>query len=229
MTNYSASVAELEKKVASEISKVGPVVKRRMREFRRLGREGCTHFDFRPFLDVEYDSGIFSELCFCILTANSTAKRGIEIQRRLGDDGFSQLSLERLTNELKLAGHRFPNTRSKFIVEARKFSNIMGTLTNFNNTIEARDWLARNVKGLGWKEASHFLRNTGHEDVAILDRHVLSVMEDHGMIKKCSRALTRSRYMEAEKRLEPISRKFSISPAELDLYLWHMKTEKVLK
>jgi Thermostable 8-oxoguanine DNA glycosylase len=30
----------------------------------------------------------FSELCFCILTANSSAKLGIKIQERVGVEGF---------------------------------------------------------------------------------------------------------------------------------------------
>ncbi|MEW6592225.1 MAG: N-glycosylase/DNA lyase [Candidatus Hadarchaeota archaeon] len=229
MANYSSTAAELERKVESEVQKIGTLVKRRMREFRRLGREGRTHFDFRPFLDVEYDAGIFSELCFCILTANSTAKRGIEIQSRLGDDGFLRLPLEKLTNELKLAGHRFPPTRAKFIVEARKFSNIKDVMDGFKDVFEAREWLVNNVKGLGWKEASHFLRNTGHEEVSILDRHVCSVMDEYCMIQKKWRTLTRRRYLEGERLLETVSKRLDIPPGELDLYLWYFKAGKVLK
>jgi N-glycosylase/DNA lyase len=229
MARYTASATELDRKLDSEISQVGPLVKKRMREFHRLGREGRTHFDFRPFLDVGYESGIFSELCFCILTANSTAKRGIEIQRRLGEDGFSRLSLESLTSELKLAGHRFPNARAKFIVEARKFSNIKDIVGGFNNVFEARQWLVNNVMGLGWKEASHFLRNVGHEEVSILDRHVCTIMSEYHMLQKRRKTLTRSKYLEGEKLLEPVSKRLGISPGEMDLYLWHMKTGKVLK
>jgi len=39
---------------------------------------------------------------------------------------------------------------------------------------EAREYLVDHVKGLGFKESSHFLRNIGFSDkVAIIDRHVL--------------------------------------------------------
>jgi len=35
------------------------------------------------------------------------------------------------------------------------------------------EWLVKNLTGLGYKEAGHFLRNIGSGKIAILDRHIL--------------------------------------------------------
>ena len=206
---------ELVKKVSAlRLGDVSKTVAERMREFRALRRKGNRDW--------------FSELCFCILTANSTAKLGIKIQRELGANGFSTLSREGLTWALKRAGHRFYNTRARFILEARKFSNLK-RIIKFDSTDRAREWLVKNVKGIGPKEASHFLRNVGHDDVAILDRHVLSLMREHGLIEQAPRTLGMKKYLEIEGRLKELAKKVAISLGELDLYLWYLKTGEVLK
>jgi len=195
--------------------KIGKLIARRIREFEGLGRKGNEEW--------------FSELCFCILTANSTARRGIKIQRGLGSEGFLTLPLEELGHRLKVAGHRFPNTRARFIIEARKFHDIKGIIERFTDTRQARGWLAENVSGVGYKESSHFLRNVGFTDVAILDRHVLSVLHEHGLIDGVPGSLTRGRYLEIERKLEGLARKLGLTLGELDLYLWYSKTGEVLK
>lgn len=194
---------------------VRKLVSQRVREFKELGREGSKEW--------------FLELCFCILTANSTAKLGVKIQRELGERGFLELSETELRKKLRQIGHRFPNTRAHFIVEARKFSNIKTIIKNFRDTQQAREWLQRNVKGIGWKESSHFLRNVGFNDVAILDRHVLAVLREHRLIDEVPRLLTRGRYLEIEKKLREFARGLNIPLGELDLYLWYMKTGEVMK
>jgi len=195
--------------------KVGKLIARRIREFKGLGRKGSEEW--------------FSELCFCILTANSTAGLGMKIQRELGSGGFLTLPLEELRHRLKAAGHRFPNTRACFIVEARKFHDIKGIIERFTGARQARGWLAENVKGVGYKESSHFLRNVGFSDVAILDRHVLSMLHEHGLIDGLPRSLARGRYLEIERKLEELARKLGLALGELDLYLWYSKTGEVLK
>ena len=85
------------------------------------------------------------------------------------------------------------------------------------------------MKGVGYKESSHFLRNVGFSDVAILDRHVLSVLHEHGLIDVVPRPPTRGRYLEIERKLEELAGKLGFTLGELDLYLWYLKTGEVLK
>ncbi len=170
----------------------------------------------------------FSELCFCILTANSSAKLGIKIQERLGAEGFLNFPLERLKEILKEEGHRFYRKRAEFIAGAREF-DIKRIVTSFEDRKDAREWLVKNVKGIGYKEASHFLRNIGYKNVAILDRHILRLMRKHQLIEDIPKSLTRKRYLALEEIVGRLVEPTGMSLGELDLYLWYLQTGKVLK
>jgi N-glycosylase/DNA lyase len=173
-------------------------------------------------------SELFKELCFCILCANFTAEGSIRIQNAVGD-GFLNMPEKRLAQGLRALGHRFPDARARYIVEARRLKDSLKTIiASFNNEQKLREWLIAEVKGIGPKEASHFLRNIGYTDFAILDFHIISVLVRYGLIEK-PRSLTNRRYLEIEKLLRHIARKANLNLAELDLYLWYMETGRVLK
>jgi len=193
---------------------VGKLVAKRAQEFKDMGKRG--------------NESWFSELCFCILTANSTAKLGMKIQRALGSE-FLTIPKEELRSRLRGFGHRFYNKRSEFIVSARKFSGIKDIITKFPKAQLAREWLVENVGGIGYKEASHFLRNVGFDGLAILDRHILALMREHELIEQAPRTLTRRRYLKIEEKLKVLAEKVNLPLAELDLYLWYLKTGEVLK
>ncbi|RLI78818.1 N-glycosylase [Archaeoglobales archaeon] len=196
---------------------VGSHVKRRIEEF----------LSFKDKDSKEW----FSELCFCILTANSSAEMGIKIQNTLKFDGFAKLNEKELAGKLKELGYRFYNVRARYIVEARKYVNVKEIITSFKEPWESREWLVENVRGLGYKEASHFLRNTGILDFAILDRHILRIMEKVGIVRvpKTQKNISRKTYLEIEKKFIEIAKRLEMKPGELDLYLWYLSTGKVLK
>ena len=177
---------------------------------------------------LEKNKEWFSELCFCILTANSRAKTAISIQNELGEKGFLEYSRERIRKAIIKNKHRFHNNKSKYIVEARKCRDIKSIITDFKNSEDAREWLVKNVKGIGYKEASHFLRNVGYFDLAILDRHILNLMTEQKIIKK-PKSMNKKIYLEIEKKFVKIAKELKMSPAELDFYMWYMKTGEVLK
>ena len=193
-------------------SNVSRLVKKRLNEFRALGKKGNKEW--------------FSELCFCILTANSKAHTALAIQHKLGCVGFLSLSKSQLTKTIRENKHRFHNIKAGFIVDAREFRGIKDILKKEK---DPRRWLVTNVKGIGWKESSHFLRNVGYLDYAILDRHILNLMLENKLIKERPNSLNEKNYLAIEKRLEKFARKLRMSQAELDLYMWFMKTNKVLK
>jgi len=165
--------------------------------------------------------GAFSELCFCILTANFNAQKAIAIQKAVGS-GFQTFSKSDLAKKLRQLGHRYPNARAKYIVEARKHGNL-------KNMKCSREWLVKNVKGLGMKEASHFLRNVGYFDLAIIDRHILSNLKEHNIIESEKMTLTPKKYVQLEIILKKIAEIVKMPVGEMDLYLWYRKTGAVLK
>jgi len=173
-------------------------------------------------------SGILKELCFCILTANFNAQKSIRIQEEI-NDGLITFSESQLAKELKRSGHRFPNIRAKYIVEARMYEeSISRIILSSGDEQEQRDWLVKNIKGIGYKEASHFLRNVGFTDLAIIDFHIIDLLSRLGLIQK-PKNLGKKKYLEIEKLLRNASRKLNMNLAELDLYMWYAETGKILK
>ena len=203
----------IEKVRQLEQSHINDVVNKRLSEFE----------SFKTKPEDEW----FSELCFCILTANAKQKTGAIIQNQINSEGFKTLSEETLANLIKLNKHRFHNTKAKYIVKAREFANIKSLIKEMTE-LEAREFLVQNVDGLGMKEASHFLRNTGGQNLAILDRHILSLLAEHNIINK-PKALTQITYKEIEQKFTELASMLRMSPAKLDLFLWYMKTGEVLK
>jgi N-glycosylase/DNA lyase len=171
---------------------------------------------------------IFKELCFCIMTANCGAKKCIEVQQRI-DDGFTIYSEDELKKDFKEFGYRFPNIRAKYILEARNhLFELESKLDSGIDEINLRDWIVKAIKGLGYKEASHFLRNIGYRNLAIIDFHIIDLLVRHKVIEK-PKSLTKNKYLEIETILRKLGNELDLDMGTLDLYLWYMETNEVLK
>ncbi len=181
----------------------------------------------KEFISFKNKNKIFNELCFCVLTANYSAEGGINIQNKV-NNGFICLTQEELTNEFKKNGYRFPNIRAKYICSNRDKINELNDILNTKKGNELREWIVKNIKGIGYKEASHFLRNIGYLEYAIIDFHIIDLLVKHKLIKK-PKTLTKSKYLEIEKILRKLANNLNMSLGELDLYLWYIETGKVLK
>lgn len=183
------------------------------------------------------DEQLWEELVYCIFTAGASARMGyraIEAVRPFLLTG----KREEMTVALKSAGaHRFPVERPGYIVITRDYLRqhcgmaLRRQLESFSDPIERRDWLAREkqIKGLGYKESSHFLRNIGMKGYAILDKHVMNCLADLQVVDTPKPPATRARYLETEEKLRRFARNIRIDFDELDLVLWSMKTGEVLK
>jgi N-glycosylase/DNA lyase len=179
-------------------------------------------------LKTSTNKELFKELSFCVLTANYNAKKAIVIQKEI-NNGFITLSLKELSKKLKYLGYRYPNLRAEYIVYNRKFlPDLKKVLKTFKGQ-DLRDWFAENIKGISYKEASHFLRNVGFFDYAIIDFHIVDILIKNGYLKEKPKSLNRQRYLEIEKILEGILKKVNLSQGELDFYLWYLETGTVLK
>ena len=131
-------------------------------------------------------------------------------------------TLEDIQKKLKEV-YRFHTIRAGYIFQAREnFRKI-----NLNSKTIRED-LAENIKGLGMKEASHFLRNIGFKDFAIVDFHIIDILVKNKIIDR-PKSLTKNKYLEIEQILKGLADKLKMSLAELDLYLWFLETGKVLK
>jgi len=178
----------------------------------------------------EGDERWFEELVFCLLTANYSARGALACIAALNEgDAIGEGSLEQLRACLEHR-HRFPNKRAEFIHKARAHrDDLKRTITSQPSSRAARDWLVENITGLGMKEASHFLRNVGYLDLAIIDKHILTHMEEQGIIGERPKTLTRRRYLEYEEILIRVAGMLGMSLGMMDLYLWAKKSGEVIK
>jgi N-glycosylase/DNA lyase len=193
---------------------VSGLVGQRIREFEAMGRGD--------------EKAWFRELCFCLLTANTSARMGMCTIDAIGERLLSS-DEKTLAEALKACKYRFYNRRAHFIVMARRLVPFLKKEIQGRGEKDAREWLADTVKGIGLKEASHFLRNVGYKNLAILDKHVLSVLFEHGLLEGVPKSLVKERYLGIEGLLDGICKKTGLSQAELDMYLWYMETGEVLK
>lgn len=200
MQNTTYLISQLRK------SDVGKEVNKRMVEFSLIPR------DF---------NSLFRELAFCILTAGTSAELGIKTISYLGETLFTGSEAE-IQKKLKEV-YRFHTVRAKYIYNAReKFRKI-----DINNP-RVREELIKNIKGLGMKEASHFLRNIGFNNYAIIDFHIVDFLVKNKMIEK-PKTITPKKYLEIEQVLSKLAKKTNTNLGELDLYLWYLETGKILK
>lgn len=200
------------------------IIWKRIKEFETLGSRGEVVFDFSPFLELKIKATIQSELAFCLSTANSSAVAGLKFQKALEEEQLDAMTAEQLQKLLKNSGVRFHNRKATYVQEAiRYFDSIQDALEGSN----PRDYLVRNVKGLGYKEASHFLRNIGRRDVAIVDRHIIKCLVEEEHVENSD--MNPRKYTECEKILKSMAAERNDCIASLDLKLWYGKTGKILK
>lgn len=197
-------------------------IRARLGEFESIGKRGS-------------DGVWWEEMVFCFFTGGCSARMGMRsldaVRPIIMSGGHDEL-----TNAL-LGVHRYPNARSRYIVASRTFllehcgMKLRKKLNSFEGSYERRDWLVKEkgIKGLGYKEASHYLRNIGFKGYAILDKHVLNCLAELKIIDDPKPPNTRSRYLMVEEKLHNLTDRTGINFDELDLVLWSMKTGAILK
>ena len=194
----------------------------RLKEFKDLWKNGS-------------EEDIFKELIFCILTPQSKAEKCWETVLNLQNKNLLfNGRVDEIINELKNVRFRFK--KAKYILEVRKKFFIDGNLKireklkEFNNVFEAREWLVKNIKGIGYKEASHFLRNIGiGENLAILDRHILKNLKLFNIIDEIPKNLNKKIYFEIEEKMKEFSKRINIPISHLDFVLWYKETGRIFK
>lgn len=178
---------------------------------------------------------IFEEMCFCILTPQSSAKQAMKAIKELKEHNL----LDKGSQEQKepfVKNVRFFRTKAKRLVLVQeKFpkNKIKKILINAGLPKEphkTREFLVKEVNGYGLKEASHFLRNIGFgNNIAILDRHILKNLKECNVIKEIPKTINKKNYLEIEEKMRSFCKKNKLNFAELDLIFWSNEANDVLK
>lgn len=191
------------------------------------------------------DEGVFAELCYGILLARQDAARTLPLVAELES---SRLLFDGTNEQIQtyLRQHHYALwNRSIHIVSWReKFTNqetmrikyvLEGKFkrTNDWDILGAREYLAYQKSGVGWKVASQFLRNVGVGlgcGLALLDRHIQKELKKFNYVSRIyKQALRRTQYLEYEKKMMELATDSSIPMDDLDLLIWSNKTGLIIK
>ncbi len=203
--------------------KIGKDIDKRLKEFKEIWKNGS-------------NEDIHAELSFCILTPQSKARNAWKAITTLRADGVLFIGdAQTISDYLNIV--RFKNNKAKYLVELReKMKNEKGEIITkqfFNSlpsTFEKREWIVKNIKGMSYKEAGHFLRNVGFgEDVAILDRHVLKNLVKLEVISEIPKTITPKLYLEIEEKLRVYCKEVGIGMDQIDLLLWYLEAGEIFK
>ncbi len=178
---------------------------------------------------------VFAEIAFCILTPQSKAKNAWQaITTLVGNRLLYEGQAEEIAEYLNIV--RFKNNKSRYLVELRELMTLEGKLqpkkilSEVGDTFEKREWILKNIKGMGMKEANHVLRNLGFgEKIAILDRHILRNLAELKVIPEIPKSITTKKYYEIEEKMRAYSDYSEIRMDELDLVLWYKEAGEVFK
>jgi len=178
---------------------------------------------------------IEKEFFFCLLTPQCKARVCWDNIEKLYPCGvLHEGSAGDISGSFR--GVRFKNNKAKYIVEAREkfFSGnapFLEFLSRNKDVFALREYIVGNVKGMGYKEASHFLRNIGKgEELAILDRHILRGLKMAGVIEEIPGSLPRKTYAWIENGMREFSsEKVKIPMMHLDFVFWNFFKGEVFK
>ena len=212
---------DYENEIKNIYSRIKPDIVKRIKEFRKIWSQAD-------------NEELFIELSFCLFTPQSGARQCWKAVNRLLDKNLLFYgSAEEIAEEINIV--RFRNNKSRYLIEARdKFTSegscIRGCLDRNYKQSEKREWLVKNVKGMGYKEASHFLRNIGiGDDLAILDRHILKNMVLLGIIDEIPKSINSRVYLDLEDKLKYYSEESGIPLEHLDFVLWYKEAGEIFK
>jgi N-glycosylase/DNA lyase len=189
------------------------------REIFRIILERKEEFSRKRFTGTDEK---FSELVFCTLTANTSAEMGLKTQEHL--DKLQRFDESSLKKALAQCHYRFPNTRARFISLNYDKRHL---LKEIMISEDRRDRLIETYMGIGMKEASHFLRNTGYFQYPILDKHIQRFLSAY--YSREIKIKSRKDYEREEKLFLDLSSKYGLDPGIMDLVVWYLMTGKILK
>ena len=189
---------------------------------------------------------IFYDLMFTLCAPQTTFKSNMKVIKELKRLDFYNSELYCLPVVLEPV--RFYNNKARYLTEAKKkFPQVLDLIwkehgdycyLNKDCGYDKREWLVKNIKGMGMKAASHFLRNLGYDALAIIDTHIIKFLSkdhidyphfitkrwgdpkaDHLILFK-KLACSKQGYEELESLFQESAGNMNLTTAELDALVW---------
>jgi len=181
------------------------------------------------------EKGVFEELVFCLFTPGSKALNGDRAVKKLKKTKLLyEGTKEKIAKEIR-GIVRFHNNKAGYLVGARNFFSKGARFRIKKNLIAkdalaTREWLVSNIKGIGYKEAGHFMRNIGlGRDLVILDTHILKNLKRFNVIRDIPVSMGKKLYFHIEERMRRFAKDIDIPLDALDLLFWSHQTGFIYK
>lgn len=205
------------KPIFSTYNEVRPEIEKKLKQFAKKGARLSR-------------KDILKEICFCILTPQSKAETCWKCIEKLNN---SEILAKGTKNQIQryLKGIRFYRTKSESIIRVRDMlEEIIDILKKEKKPTIIRQYLVKNVRGLGMKEATHFLRNIGKSDnLVILDRHILRKLHKLKIIKNIPESISVKEYLKIEKKAQKFADNIGMPVSHLDFVFWYQETGRIFK
>jgi N-glycosylase/DNA lyase len=167
----------------------------------------------RKKADVE----IFYDICFCICAPQTTYISNVRVINELITMDFYNKDMDISLLRDIVRAVRFVRKADYLMAVKEQFPDIMSILrSNYKNFVK-REQLVNLIKGIGMKTASHFLRNQGVFDLAIIDTHIIKFLG-------CDLPQKKSDYIAIENKFIGIAEQLNITVSELDAYIWKVSS-----
>ncbi len=158
----------------------------------------------------------FYILCFAICTPQTKYINNKRVNESLIENDFYNKDIPQAELEKIVKPVRFYRNKARYLLDAKKnFNYIIATVRSSADTISKRNEFAKTIKGAGMKVASEFLRDIGHNDIAIIDLHIARYM---------NKPLPKNKkeYLELEREFCAIARSQNKTPGDLDAEVWKL-------
>jgi len=172
------------------------------------------------------DEALFYSLIFCLLVPAGNARRAVHGVHILKNSNYANVSIDDLTLYNLLRSYvRFPKQKVSRVINFKRESKAIIRWLRINYSVldstTLRQELSSRVPGLGYKAASHFLRNIGITDLAIIDVHILKYREYYmPQGKRTFLPTSPKKYLELEKYFRHWSIFLGLTVAHLDWIIW---------
>lgn len=121
---------------------------------------------------------------------------------------------------------RFAERRARQLADSyaavnAEWGSLLGMVRSDATPGELRIWLATNCPGIGFKQASLFLRDAVDAvDLAVIDRHILRYVEIQGLAAVSRGSMTNVRYTAIEELLKDHAADLGMTLVDLDRATW---------
>lgn len=197
--------------------------------------------EFKELREAD-DARLFRELVFVILTSQSSAKKCWEAAEKLDElDLLENGSKEEIAEILQNYDIQYEENKADYIVKNRKKLS-QPTLSDPSGNIKlsqridpdklekTREQLVKDLQGVGWKAASHFLRNIGYGDkFAILSGYIMKKLYQLDIVNSSEPPQGEKEYLDVEEKFRELAGELNIDTQVLDLLLWSMETGEIFK